>query len=153
VASVRDEAGVIFEKAAERGRTLGLAYAGAVTPQEAWALHQSGAATIVDVRTQAEYEYVGHIPDTVLVEWRKLGERTPDPQFIEKLGQAFPPDRPLLFLCRSAQRSHNAAALAARSGFAQAYNILEGFEGDLDTEGHRGTLGGWRKAGLPWRQG
>ena len=151
--SVQDEASVIFEKAAERGRELGLAYAGAVTPQEAWALHASGTAAIVDVRTQVEHEYVGHIPDTVLIEWRKLGERTPDPQFIDALAQRYSPAQPLLFLCRSAQRSHNAAILAARSGFSRAYNILEGFEGELDADGHRGTLGGWRKAGLPWVQG
>jgi len=153
VASVQDDAGVIFEKAAERGRTLGLAYAGAVTPQEAWDLHQAGAAVIIDVRTQVEHEYVGHIPDTTLVEWRRLGERSPDPQFIEKLAQRYSPSQALLFLCRSAQRSHNAAILAAKSGFSRSYNILEGFEGELDANGHRGTLGGWRKAGLPWRQG
>jgi rhodanese-related sulfurtransferase len=124
-----------------------------VTPQEAWDLHEAGAAVIVDVRTQVEHEYVGHIPDTVLIEWRKLGERTPDPQFIDALAQRYSPAQPLLFLCRSAQRSHNAAILAARSGFSRAYNILEGFEGELDGDGHRGTLGGWRKAGLRWVQG
>ena len=148
-----DSPQAIFERAAGRAKALGLPYAGAVTPQEAWALHESGAAAIVDVRTQAEHEYVGHIPDTELIEWRRLGERSPDPQFIEKLAGRFAPDRPLLFLCRSAQRSHNAAALATRSGFEHAYNILEGFEGELDADGHRGTLGGWRKSGLPWRQG
>jgi rhodanese-related sulfurtransferase len=153
LANGKDEAGAIFARAAERGRTVGLAYAGAVTPQEAWALHESGAAAIVDVRTQVEHEYVGHVPDTTLIEWRKLGEGTPNPQFIEMLAQLYSPAQPLLFLCRSAHRSHNAAILAAKSGFTRAYNILEGFEGELDPQGHRGTLGGWRKAGLPWRQG
>ena len=142
----------ILQRAAERARALGLPYAGAVTPQEAWALKQAGAADIVDVRTQAEYEYVGRVPDTVLIEWRKLGERTPDPHFIGEVAARFPMDRPLLFLCRSAVRSHHAAALAAQAGFQRTYNVLEGFEGDLDKEGHRGTLGGWRKAGLPWQQ-
>ena len=142
----------IFRRAAERARTLGLGYAGAVTPQEAYALRRSGEAEIVDVRTKVEYEYVGRVPDTVLIEWRRLGEQAPNPGFIEELKARFPPQRPLLFLCRSAVRSHHAALLAAQSGFARSYNVLEGFEGDLDKEGHRGTLGGWRKAGLPWQQ-
>ena len=142
----------IFRKAAERAKALGLEYAGAVTPEEAWALKQAGAAEIVDVRTQAEYEYVGRVPDTPLVEWRKLGEKTPSPGFIGELAALYPPDRPLLLLCRSAVRSHHAATLAAKHGFGRAYNILEGFEGDLDDQGHRGNRGGWRKAGLPWKQ-
>ena len=142
----------IFRKAHERAKALGLEYAGAVTPQEAWALRQSGAADIVDVRTQAEYEYVGRVPATTLVEWRRLGDSARNPRFIDEIAALFPPERPLLFLCRSAVRSHHAAMLAASSGFERAYNILEGFEGDLDNEGHRGTRGGWRKAGLPWEQ-
>ncbi|HET9652005.1 MAG TPA: rhodanese-like domain-containing protein [Usitatibacter sp.] len=147
-----DSAQAIFERAAERARALGLEYAGAVTPREAWALRQAGAADIVDVRTQAEYEYVGRVPDTVLVEWRKLGERNPSPTFIDELAARFPRERPLLFLCRSAVRSHHAAKLATERGFMRSYNVLEGFEGDLDKQGHRGTLGGWRRAGLPWQQ-
>ena len=142
----------IFDTAAERAKALGLDYAGAVTPQEAWALKQSGAADIVDVRTKAEYEYVGRIAGTTLIEWRRLGDSMPNPGFMDELMGQFPKDRPLLFLCRSAVRSHHAATLAAKNGFARAYNILEGFEGDLDDQGHRGTIGGWRKAGLPWEQ-
>ena len=149
---MQEPAEAIFEKAAERAKALGLEYAGAVTPQEAWDLIESGAADIVDVRTQVEYEYVGRIPGSTLVEWRKLGERTPNPRFTEELAAAFPADRPLLFLCRSAQRSHHAARAATQAGYARSYNILEGFEGELDNQGHRGTLGGWRKAGLPWVQ-
>jgi rhodanese-related sulfurtransferase len=149
---MQDSPSDIFRKAAERAATLGLGYAGAVTPQEAWALKRSGAADIVDVRTRAEYEYVGRIPGTTLVEWRKLGEGAPNPKFMDEVAAVFPRERPLLFLCRSAVRSHHAATLATQSGFTHAYNILEGFEGDLDNEGHRGTLGGWRRAGLPWEQ-
>jgi rhodanese-related sulfurtransferase len=143
----------IFRRAAERAKAMGLAYAGAVTPQEAYALKQAGEAEIVDVRTQAEYEYVGRVPDSTLIEWRKLGETAPNPKFIEELAARFPPRRALLFLCRSAVRSHHAATLATQAGFGRSYNVLEGFEGDLDKEGHRGTIGGWRKAGLPWQQG
>ena len=142
----------IFRKAAERAKALGLEYAGAVTPEEAWTLKQAGAAEIVDVRTQAEYEYVGRVPDTPLVEWRKLGEQARNPRFIDELAALYPRGRPLLFLCRSAVRSHYAATLAAAHGFEHAYNVLEGFEGDLDDQGHRGNRGGWRKAGLPWKQ-
>ena len=80
------------------------------------------------------------------------GDAQPNPRFIDELAAQFAPDRPVLFLCRSAVRSHHAAALATQHGFAHAYNILEGFEGDLDNDGHRGHLGGWRKAGLPWEQ-
>jgi rhodanese-related sulfurtransferase len=149
---VQEPAEAIFEKAAERAKALGLEYAGAVTPQEAWDLIEAGAADIVDVRTQVEYEYVGRIPGSTLVEWRRLGERTPNPRFVEELAAAFAPERPLLFLCRSAQRSHHAARAATQAGYARSYNILEGFEGELDNQGHRGTLGGWRKAGLPWVQ-
>lgn len=142
----------IFRKAHERAKALGLEYAGAVTPEEAWALKQAGAAEIVDVRTQAEYEYVGRVPDTPLLEWRRHGEQARNPRFIDELAAMYAPERVLLFLCRSAVRSHHAATLAAAHGFERAYNILEGFEGDLDDQGHRGNRGGWRKAGLPWRQ-
>jgi Rhodanese-related sulfurtransferase len=148
----QETASPILERAAQRAKALGLDYAGAVTPQEAWALRQSGAADIVDVRTKVEHEYVGRIPGTTLIEWRKLGEKLPDPAFIDQLVAQFRKDRPVLFLCRSAVRSHHAATLATKNGFGHAYNILEGFEGDLDDHGHRGTLGGWRKAGLPWEQ-
>jgi rhodanese-related sulfurtransferase len=149
---VLEAASEIFDKARQRARALGLDYAGAVTPQEAWALKQAGAADIVDVRTKAEHEYVGRIAGTPLIEWRRLGDTLPNPGFVDELASQFPKERALLFLCRSAVRSHHAAALATKNGFAHAYNILEGFEGDLDDQGHRGTVGGWRKAGLPWEQ-
>ena len=149
---VQDAISSIFQKASERAEALGLDYAGAVTPQEAWELKQASAADIVDVRTKAEYEYVGRIPQTTLIEWRKLGDAQPNPGFIDGLVAQFPKERPLLFLCRSAVRSHHAATLATKNGYGRAYNILEGFEGDLDDHGRRGNLGGWRKAGLPWEQ-
>ena len=143
----------ILERARKRGRELGLPYAGAVTPQEAWALHRAGAAKFIDVRTVPEYEYVGRVPDTQLIEWRRFGENQPNPQFLQQLAAAAKPDTPVLFLCRSAARSHNAAAIATQAGYQAAFNILEGFEGELDAEGHRGTKSGWRYHGLPWVQG
>ncbi len=143
----------IFENAAERGRKLGLAYAGAVTPAEAWRLQNAGAARIVDVRTAPEWEYVGHVPSSDLIEWRKHGEQRTNPEFLRQLEESADKDEAVLFLCRSGVRSHYAAEVAARAGYARAFNILEGFEGDLDPQRHRGTLGGWRRAGLPWVQG
>jgi rhodanese-related sulfurtransferase len=142
----------ILERARARGRELGLPYAGAVTPPEAWALQRAGAAQLVDVRTAAEYEYVGRVPETPLVEWRRLGDGQANPAFLEQLAEVAKPETPVMFLCRSGARSHNAAMLATRAGYKTAFNILEGFEGDLDNERHRGTQSGWRHHGLPWIQ-
>ena len=142
----------ILERAAARAKQKAISYAGLVTPDEAHALMQAGLATIVDVRTRFEAEYVGRIPGTPLIEWKALGAAEPDPAFIEQL-EALPDKREnLLFLCRSGVRSHAAAAAATAAGHRHAYNILEGFEGDLDEDRHRGEKGGWRKAGLPWIQ-
>jgi rhodanese-related sulfurtransferase len=143
---------VILERAAERGRDAGVPYAGLVTPAEAHRLLTSGVATLIDVRTRFENEYVGRVPKTALIEWKALGAAGPNPQFVEQL-HALPDKREnLLFLCRSGVRSHAAAQAATAAGYAHAFNILEGFEGDLDEAGHRGLRGGWRRAGLPWVQ-
>ena len=132
----------IFERAAARVETEGLAYAGAVTVEEAHELAQAGVAKIVDVRTRAEYEHVGHVEGTPLIEWRLDGEQHPDPRFLARLAAAYPrKDEPLLLICRSGVRSHYAAELAARAGFTRVYNVLGGFEQ------------GWRPAGLPWTRG
>ena len=142
----------IFARAAERAQELGLPYAGALTPAEAWRLHRAGAAAIIDVRTRPEYEYVGRVPDSILVEWRRYDEARPNPDFVDELAARFHRGATLLFLCRSAVRSHHAAAAAAGAGFGLAFNVLEGFEGERDALGQRGALGGWRNAGLPWIQ-
>ena len=142
----------ILERAAERGRAERMPYAGLVTPVEAFALQQAGAAAIVDVRTRPEWEYVGRVRDSTLVEWRRYGDSSPNPAFLAQLAGHFDRDATLLFLCRSAVRSHHAAATAAAAGFSRAFNVLEGFEGDGDERRQRGHLGGWRKAGLPWLQ-
>ncbi|HKU46791.1 MAG TPA: rhodanese-like domain-containing protein, partial [Burkholderiales bacterium] len=75
-----------------------------------------------------------------------------NPEFIGELAASVPKDTPVMFLCRSGARSHAAAEAAARAGWSEAYNVLEGFEGDKDPQEHRNTVGGWRKAGLPWVQ-
>ncbi len=142
----------LFDVAAARGTAAGLPYAGALTPTEAHQLFSEGAAAIVDVRTRPEWEFVGHVEDAPLIEWRAYGARAPDPAFVDKLAARFPRDAAILLLCRSGVRSHHAATAAALAGFTRVYNVLEGFEGDQDEEGRRGTTGGWRLAGLPWTQ-
>ncbi len=136
-------------------------YAGDVTPQEAWDLVHDGGALLVDVRTQAEWAYVG-VPDlasagaqALLIEWVTFPGGQPNSHFADQLRTALQdsePDRPVVFLCRSGVRSVGAAKAATQLGFTAAYNILHGFEGGLDDEGHRGATG-WRAEGLPWRQG
>jgi rhodanese-related sulfurtransferase len=150
-----ESAEAILARAKERGKAMRLPYAGALLPAEAHALlQQLPASKLVDVRTQAEWEYVGHIPDTVLIEWNTYpnGQRNPD--FLNELqAQVAEANEPVMFLCRSGARSHHAAQAATQAGYPNSYNILEGFEGDKDANGHRNTVGGWRFAGLPWIQG
>lgn len=141
----------ILERAAARAHHSGAPYAGMVTPDEARHLAQAGAR-IVDVRTRPEWELVGHVPGSALVEWQRYPEGQRNEHFLEELADVVEPHETVLFLCRSGQRSHHAAAAAAAAGYSRAYNILEGFEGGRDEDGHRGTLGGWRKRGLPWIQ-
>ena len=141
----------VKKAAAERGRRLGLAYAGALLPAEAHALMQAGAK-LVDVRTQPELLYVGKVPGSVMIEWQTYPGNRPNPEFMDELAAAVPKDQPVMFLCRSGARSHAAAAAATRAGWRECYNVLEGFEGDKDAAQHRSTVGGWRKAGLPWVQ-
>lgn len=141
----------ILARAAARGRNAGAPYAGLVTPDEAQRLAAAGAR-IVDVRTRPEWELVGHVPGSALVEWQRYPDGARNERFLDELAEAVDPDDTVLFLCRSGQRSHHAAAAAAAAGYTRAYNILEGFEGDRDPTGRRGALGGWRKRGLPWVQ-
>jgi len=145
----------VLAAAQERAAKHSLGYFGAVTPAEAHALLGNlPNVRLIDVRTRAEWDFVGHVPDSVLIEWNgyPAGER--NPAFLGELRAVTEdPDTPLLFLCRSGQRSDSAARAAAAAGYKRAFNVLEGFEGPRDPEGHRGSIGGWRKAGLPWIQG
>ena len=141
--------------ALNRGREKQLPYAGAVTPQEAFdLLQQKPGAKLVDVRTNAERDWVGRvaIPEAqhTAAEWNVYPGGTPNPHFLEQLSQVAGKDDVLLFLCRSGIRSRHAAKLATENGYANCFDILEGFEGDKDAQGHRKTVGGWCKAGLPW---
>jgi rhodanese-related sulfurtransferase len=141
----------IKKAAQERGKEMGLSYAGALLPAEACKLMQAGAK-LVDVRTKPELLYVGKVPGSLAVEWQTYPGNRENPEFLAELAAAVPKDTPVMFICRSGARSHSAADAATRAGWREAYNVLEGFEGNKDSEQHRNTVGGWRKAGLPWTQ-
>ncbi len=143
----------IFKAARERARAQGLPYEGSLLPAEAHAILQNQTgAKLVDVRSRAELDFVGRVPGSVEIEWKSYPGMRPNPQFIDQLKQQVPADAVVMFLCRSGGRSHETAAAAAQAGYRDAYNVLEGFEGDRDAGGHRNTTGGWRARGLPWSQ-
>lgn len=142
----------ILEKARQRAAEEGLPYAGSVTPQDAWALFSSGEATLVDVRTAEERKFVGHVPETQHVAWMTGLSLSRNPRFAKELEAKAGKDEVVLLLCRSGKRSAAAAEAAAKAGFTSAFNILEGFEGELDSQQRRGGIGGWRFHGLPWVQ-
>jgi rhodanese-related sulfurtransferase len=126
-------------------------YAGDLPPQLACQWWQAGDAVLVDVRTDAEREWVGFVPGAVPLAWKQWPGMTMNATFEADLQAAVPAGKKVLFLCRSGVRSVAAARRATELGL-QAYNILEGFEGDSDELAQRGHLGGWRLRGLPWRQ-
>ena len=142
----------LLQLAQERGQELGLPYAGALTPQEAYEVWQlAPGAKLVDVRTHAEWDWVGRIPGAIEIEWMSYPDNRPNSHFLSQLKQQVDREALLMFICRSGARSHNAAALAGQEMQADCYNVLEGFEGDKDAHAQRGKIGGWRHAGLPWR--
>ena len=142
----------IKQAAADRAGQLKLPYAGALTPAEAHSLMQAGAK-LVEVRTIPELLYVGRVPGSLPVEWQTYPGHHLNLEFLTQLAQVAKPEDTLMFICRSGVRSHSAAAAATQAGWRESYNVLEGFEGDKDAAQHRNTVGGWRKAGLPWVQG
>jgi glyoxylase-like metal-dependent hydrolase (beta-lactamase superfamily II)/rhodanese-related sulfurtransferase len=127
-------------------------YAGDISPQLAWEWAKSGQAVLVDIRTNAERAWVGFVPGAPALEWKHWPGMTLNPDFDSQLKQIAPVGTKLLMLCRSGIRSIASAQRAQSLGY-EAYNILEGFEGDPDSQAHRGTTGGWRHRGLPWAQG
>lgn len=144
----------LLNLAQQRAAALGLPYAGALTPAEAHdLLRLAPGARLVDVRTRAEWDWVGRVPGAVEIEWNRYPGGARNENFLAELKRQVEPGVPVLFLCRSGGRSDGAARLAAEAGYSSAYNILEGFEGDRDANGQRGKIGGWRHAGLPWQQG
>jgi rhodanese-related sulfurtransferase len=141
----------------------GAAYAGDVSPQESWErLSQDPTALLIDVRTVAEWNFVG-IPDlgplqrqAVLCEWQHVPAAANE-AFVEQAAEAlkrasYRPDAPIFFLCRSGARSRAAAIAMTAAGYGPCFNIADGFEGNLDAKRHRGNAGGWKAGGLPWIQ-
>ncbi len=126
-------------------------YAGDVSAALAYAWWQSGEAVLIDVRSDAEREWVGFVPGAIAVAWKQWPGMGMNSEFDTDLKSAVPPGKKAVLLCRSGVRSIAAAKRATELGL-EAYNILEGFEGDPDAHAHRGNKGGWRMRGLPWRQ-
>ena len=136
-------------------------YAGDVDVKETWhQLSEDPDAVLVDVRTKAEWNFVG-LPDlsslnkeVVRDEWKVFPSMAVNPDFLQTVEQAgIAKDAAIYLLCRSGQRSRDAAIMLTAAGYQKCYNVTAGFEGDKDKEGHRGTVGGWKFAGLPWSQG
>ena len=127
-------------------------YAGDISARLAYEWWQAGDAVLVDVRTDAEREWVGFVPGAVALAWKQWPGMAMNPAFDAEIVDAGPKGKKLVLLCRSGVRSIAAAKRATELGL-QAYNILEGVEGDPDTSAQRGNKGGWRLQGLPWRQG
>src|SRR5579872_3948319 len=139
-------------------------YAGDVSARAAWeALRADPRAQLVDVRTTAEWNFVG-LPDlssvgrgVQRVEWQRFPSMAPNTSFVAEASEAIlaaggAKDAPVYFLCRSGARSRAAAIAMTQAGFQQAFNVAGGFEGDLDTESHRGAKSGWKAENLPWKQ-
>ncbi len=142
----------------------GVGYAGDVAPREAWSsLSSDGSAILVDVRTKAEWSFVG-VPSLaelgkkpITLEWQVYPSMAENPDFVEVLDGALVKaglahDVPIYFLCRSGVRSRNAALAMTSAGWTRCYNVAGGFEGPLDSGGHRGAVDGWKAQGLPWSQ-
>jgi rhodanese-related sulfurtransferase len=140
-------------------------YAGDVMPRAAWAaLEEDSQAVLIDVRTKAEWSFVGtpRLPEgkamkgPVLIEWQHFPSMEINDHFLDQLNRSLsgfsPPKAQLFFLCRSGSRSKSAAIAATRAGWATAYNVQHGFEGDPDRNGQRGQVNGWKADGLPWAQ-
>ena len=134
------------------------------TPQETWAaLTKEKGAALVDVRTAAEWNYVG-VPDLSgigltlhRVEWQTFPSGAPNAQFVTTMQAALkqagtPNDAPIFFICRSGARSAAAAAAMTAAGYSRCFNVSGGFEGQRDADGHRGSVDGWKAERLPWIQ-
>jgi rhodanese-related sulfurtransferase len=126
-------------------------YAGDVYPELAWHWVQSGEAVLVDVRSDAERAWVGFVPEAKPLAWKQWPVVDVNPEFDAGIRAIASTGLKIVLLCRSGVRSVAAAQRASTLGI-EAFNILEGFEGDPDANAHRGKLGGWRMRGLPWRQ-
>jgi rhodanese-related sulfurtransferase len=134
-----------------RGKQSSLPYAGALTPQETYTLiDQGNGVVLVDVRSRAELELVGRVPLAKHIEWASYPGMVPNPDFAAQLQTQVDKNSTVIFMCRTGGRSHNAALLAQQLGYGNAYNMLEGFEGEANEFKQRTLINGWKQAGLPW---
>ena len=143
---------VFLENATREARAANLPFAGSLSPADAWTLVEAGRAVLVDVRSNEERKFVGYVPGSVHVAWATGTALTRNPRFLRELEAKVGKNDVVLLLCRSGKRSALAAEAATKIGFTAAFNVSEGFEGDLDADGRRGRLGGWRLHGLKWVQ-
>jgi rhodanese-related sulfurtransferase len=139
----------LFNLAAQRAATKNLPYAGELLPQEAFAVLQQGAALLVDVRSKAELDMVGRVPNANHVEWAFYPGMVANTDFAAQLQAQVGKNQTIVFMCRTGGRSHNAAVVAEQLGY-NAYNMLEGFEGAANSANQRTLMNGWKHAGLPW---
>jgi rhodanese-related sulfurtransferase len=142
----------ILAQARQRAPLSKPGFAGSVTPQEAWDLLAAHAAVLVDVRTAEERQFVGRIADSIHVPFMTGTALLRNPRFVRELEAKVRRDDVVLLLCRSGNRSTAAAQALTEARFRNAFNILEGFEGELNDRQQRGSRGGWRFHGLPWVQ-
>lgn len=145
----------ILTQARALGVAEGLPYAGAVTPQQAYVLlREDPAVKLIDVRTKAERDWVGQVTiegaQHHAIEWNIYPQGTPNPDFLDELDKVADKNQVLLFMCRSGVRSRHAAKAATERGYTNCFDLLQGFEGAKDAEGHRKTIEGWCFARLPW---
>lgn len=142
----------LLDRARQRAQLFDVKFAGLVYPTEAWSLFRSGLAVLIDVRTNEERKYVGRVPDTLHVPWRFGTNMAINPKFVHQIKAIAPKESVVLLLSRSGGRSTEATEALAKSGYDNAFSVLEGFEGELDNHQQRGTYNGWRYSKLPWIQ-
>jgi rhodanese-related sulfurtransferase len=158
--AIQDTQDAVLAQELESARSValasGLPYAGGVSPAVAWKLVSAGDAVLVDVRSAEELKFVGHVPDSLHVPWATGTALQRNPRFVRELEARLAShggkEATALLLCRSGKRSALAAEAAAKAGFTQVFNVLEGFEGEIDERQQRGGSDGWRFHGLPWVQ-
>jgi len=140
----------IIETAEQRRREQGVAYRGALLPQEAWRLlQQHPRARLVDIRTREEWDLVGTIPGALLVSWKLYPDWGRNPAFLDEMDEKVDSGDLIILICRSGVRSREAAEWLTREGYRNVFNVLQGFEGDKNEQGQR-VITGWKAAGLPW---
>jgi rhodanese-related sulfurtransferase len=115
-------------------------------------LHEHPQAVMIDCRSEMEYLFVGHPAGAHHVAWNEAPDWDVNPHFVGQVKKVASMNRPIVLICRSGQRSVAAGLELEKAGFSDVYNVVDGFEGPLDDEHHRGTVAGWRKEGLPWEQ-